>query len=226
MYASELGTEIVTIYVGAKRKEFLVHKKLLCKKVEYFNKMFNGGFREAREAIAYMSEDDPAAFSLLVRWVYRDTIPDISREEKHGENKCEYDDILDLYLLAHKLNLEKVADVCMDLLIDDDRSYSDWPGDEHIQKVYDNTAADSALRRYCLRVLQWYLVDLRGLSDSNRKHVLKIKALLLYHEDILIDFLTLMKGTNSVCIRNPTKDPRCDYHVHGKHEECLADYEA
>lgn len=46
---SNLGTEIVTIYVGPKRKEFKIHKKLICGSADYFGKAFNGDFKEARE---------------------------------------------------------------------------------------------------------------------------------------------------------------------------------
>lgn len=46
---SNLGTEMVTIYVGPKRKEFKIHKELICGSADYFEKAFNGKFKEGRD---------------------------------------------------------------------------------------------------------------------------------------------------------------------------------
>ena len=46
---SNLGNKMVTIYVGPKRKEFKIHKKLICGSADYFEKAFNGDFKEGRE---------------------------------------------------------------------------------------------------------------------------------------------------------------------------------
>jgi hypothetical protein len=46
---SNLGNEMVTIYVGPKRKEFTIHKKLICGSAGYFEKAFDGKFKEACE---------------------------------------------------------------------------------------------------------------------------------------------------------------------------------
>jgi hypothetical protein len=46
-----MGTEIVTIYVGLKRKAFAMYKKLICDRSSYFSKAFNGGFKETERVI-------------------------------------------------------------------------------------------------------------------------------------------------------------------------------
>jgi hypothetical protein len=62
-----MGTEMVDIYVGPKERLFRVHKALLCKKVPYFDKMFNGEFREASQNVAKFPDDHPAAFDRLLQ---------------------------------------------------------------------------------------------------------------------------------------------------------------
>lgn len=77
-----LGDEIVTLYVGPKRKKFTVHKKLLCDRYEYFSKAFHGNFQEAQEGVMHLPDDDADAVSSLVDFLYRGTVPKITEEPK------------------------------------------------------------------------------------------------------------------------------------------------
>ena len=63
---SALGTDIVTIHVGPKRKAFAIHKALICSRSDFFSKAFNGPFKEGVEDAMYLPEDSPNAFSALV----------------------------------------------------------------------------------------------------------------------------------------------------------------
>jgi len=40
---------MVKIYIGPKRKEFVIHKKLICKAADYFDRAFNENFMEGQE---------------------------------------------------------------------------------------------------------------------------------------------------------------------------------
>ncbi|KAH6682678.1 hypothetical protein B0J14DRAFT_646909 [Halenospora varia] len=46
IYSLDLGVDMVDILVGPTEQPFRVHKKLICSKVPYFDKMFNNGFVE------------------------------------------------------------------------------------------------------------------------------------------------------------------------------------
>jgi hypothetical protein len=68
---SMIGTDMVDIYVGGEHfrepnKLFRAHKALLCSKIPYFDKMFNGGFKEAIENVANLPEDHPQSFDVLI----------------------------------------------------------------------------------------------------------------------------------------------------------------
>ncbi|KAN0111070.1 hypothetical protein V8E51_007457 [Hyaloscypha variabilis] len=54
-----MGTEMVDIYVSPSKLVFRLHKSKLCARIPYFNKMFNGTFKEATENTAYLPEDTP-----------------------------------------------------------------------------------------------------------------------------------------------------------------------
>ncbi|KAL9608849.1 MAG: hypothetical protein Q9167_006335 [Letrouitia subvulpina] len=73
---------MVTIHVGQKRKQFHVHRNLLCSKSAFFQAAFSAGPPAAaasdpdtvprlRTAI-YLEDHDPNAFGLFVDWLYKD----------------------------------------------------------------------------------------------------------------------------------------------------------
>jgi hypothetical protein len=70
-----MGSEIVSVFVGKKRKEFNVHKKLICKASKFFNDAFTGTFKEGQDNKMYMPEDDPDVFACFVDWLYRNPLP-------------------------------------------------------------------------------------------------------------------------------------------------------
>jgi hypothetical protein len=69
-----MASESVIIYVGPERKRYLIHKDLLTKQSEFFDKALNGKFKENS---IYLEEESPDAFDLLVGWLYQGHIPHI-----------------------------------------------------------------------------------------------------------------------------------------------------
>ncbi|KAF7894602.1 uncharacterized protein EAF01_010052 [Botrytis porri] len=71
----EVLNETVILYVGPKRKKYIVHKKVLCDQSEFFNAWFNKGFEEAANGEMCLPEDDPATCADLIEYFYRGTLP-------------------------------------------------------------------------------------------------------------------------------------------------------
>jgi hypothetical protein len=95
---SQIGTEVVTITAGtATATTFKVHKKILCQKIPYFDKMFNGGWRETGTQSANRPDDNPMAFKLLLGWVY------VGKIEVPTETQGLVDLYIELYAMAEKL---------------------------------------------------------------------------------------------------------------------------
>jgi hypothetical protein len=70
-----MGSEIVSVIVWKKRKEFNVHKNIICQASKFFNDALTGPFKEGQENRMYMPEDDPDVFSCFVDWLYRNPLP-------------------------------------------------------------------------------------------------------------------------------------------------------
>ena len=60
---------MVTIIVGAKKKKFVLHKKLVCREAPYFDKMFNGNFKEAKTQECRLQEKQAFTFELFVSYI-------------------------------------------------------------------------------------------------------------------------------------------------------------
>jgi hypothetical protein len=70
-----MGSETVSVFVGKKRKEFNVHKKLICEASKFFKDAFTGPYKEGQENRMHMPEDDPEVFSCFIDWLYRNPLP-------------------------------------------------------------------------------------------------------------------------------------------------------
>lgn len=60
--------------MGPKRKEFIVHKALLCHLSPYFRSALNSNFIEAQNNAVELKDEDPACFQYIVAWMYRGTL--------------------------------------------------------------------------------------------------------------------------------------------------------
>jgi hypothetical protein len=101
-----LGTELVTIYVGKKPTQLVIHKKLLCDTTDFFLKTFSGSFKES-EGIMHLPEEHPGAFSLSVNWLYRSRATHVNTV-RHWIN------LFNLYIFAEKLCLNELANRTID----------------------------------------------------------------------------------------------------------------
>lgn len=95
--------------MGSKRKKFTVHKGLLCKATDFFDKAFNSRFQEGNEGIMYLPDDKPGVVALFLHWVYRGDIPT-------GSSQSYVYDLYDLYIFAEKICNTHLKDRTMDAI--------------------------------------------------------------------------------------------------------------
>ncbi|KAH7384761.1 hypothetical protein BKA64DRAFT_726276 [Cadophora sp. MPI-SDFR-AT-0126] len=113
-FGDDLGMEIVTIVVGsgAKTKSFKIHKALLCTKVTFFDKMFNGPFSEGTTQTASLPEEEILTLKLFLGWLYKDRVLVPPPWTKCGMNEVEQ--LCRLFAFAEKYNITLLADQTMD----------------------------------------------------------------------------------------------------------------
>ncbi|TGO34764.1 hypothetical protein BHYA_0183g00160 [Botrytis hyacinthi] len=174
------GTQMVDIYVGKEKILFRVYKDILCNKIEFFDRMFNGKFKEANENAAVLPEDDPEAFDMLMWWVTYDMIRSLRGQ---GFRK-------------------KIGSLGEDKI--DDTYYTA----EEFQYIFEKTASKSPPRQYAARMLRFqslnrpiegheYSIDSYGepipLSGVD---MTALTELLAKNKEILESYLELAGRTN------------------------------
>jgi hypothetical protein len=158
--------EEVQLYVGPEKTRFPVSRYLLCQKIPYFEKMFQGDrFVEAQTGVAFFPEDSPEAFDLLIQWVHGYGVREMHRskqEDCQNDWKCVSYDAEAFYCLAEKLCLPKLQNLIMIALQSWDREHGTEYPVERMVKVYERTQNGSPLRRYASRSCYYAFVDRRA----------------------------------------------------------------
>ncbi|KAI9649499.1 hypothetical protein NHQ30_002076 [Ciborinia camelliae] len=207
------GTEMVDLYIGPTKTLIRVHKEILCKKIDYFDKMFNGTWVESTNKSATFPEDTVESFELLVGWVYSGSLRPLVQSDKKFSIQW---NALDLYSLCDKLCIPAVMDEVMDLERDSNRTSGAFVSVEYWNIVYKQLPERSKFRLYALNFLLYLFttypdLDISIIEDS------------LDNKDLRKDFLYAL--WEQVCKKKTVVDPRteddCIYHTHKPGEECI-----
>ncbi|PQE12679.1 btb poz domain containing protein [Rutstroemia sp. NJR-2017a BBW] len=145
---ADLGSETVTLIVGKKRKEFTVHKQLLCDSCGYFRGAFHSSFKEGHEGKMNLVEESEGAVAVFVEWLYRSRI-------RPATNETYLQDLFKLYVMAEKIILDELADRVMDAILLcflDDTVY-DYLTTEMASYMWENTKKDSPMRKFIMEAL-------------------------------------------------------------------------
>ena len=203
-------------------KHFRIHKALLCSKIPYFDKMFNSGFREGKENIAELPEDDAESFDILHEWVYTATLPKFYWIKEPGKSVlCSYN-YHKLLILLDKLCLNYLKDQVASDVLDDSEAQNMLPGMVNLGLIIDTLPETSAFREYFVLSL---LFILNGLS-RNDSHLKTWPAqgfadLLVDHPKVALAYFKALRDAPIGSIaEDPRKMPRCKFHEHGEDEEC------
>ncbi|KAF7885357.1 uncharacterized protein EAF01_011422 [Botrytis porri] len=118
---TDLGDDMISIQVGegSRATEFMVPKGPSCRRVPFFNAMFNQGWLESATQSCTLPDDDPEAFSILMHWVF--DVPHeapvtftLSGFQKHPET------YINLAILAGKYLIDDLPDLIEARLIQKD----------------------------------------------------------------------------------------------------------
>jgi hypothetical protein len=224
-----LGEDIVTIYVGAKRKKFQIHKKLLCDRSSFFQKAFSSdrNFKEATEGIMYLPEDDSATFDRIVNWLYRDQLPACPETVKDRYSVSFHRSLIDMFLFAEKHCINVLANRVMDLIQDIRLKENTVPNIEEIRRVYSDSYEKSKLRLFvAAAVCYLFSFDNNDKLEriSNRRDSKLAREILDYGAD----FIEIQYELKFMVMDKPRIDPRkrsgkdgidpCYFHTHSDGE--------
>jgi len=222
-YMNGMGTEMVDIYVGPSKVLFRLHKNKLCFRIQYFDKMFNGSFKEASSNTAYLPEDDPASFDLLADWANHPTASKTPRKirdlvavkDADGEDVASWDPV-GFYILAEKYCLPELQDMIMDATIKYHKKMNELPSVDFVIRAYESMGAGPPLVTYCVMAMV-HVIRGHALEDLwEREHLSRLYQVLPTFGEAYIRLQSSGDGPD------PRLFPRCFFHTHEKGAYCAA----
>ena len=123
---------MVDIHVGGSQlskpvRHFHVRKLLLYSKIPFFDKMFNGRFKEAINQVAYLPEDCFSSFGVVIDWVYTDKLRSLEYLTIDGKIMGQNWHHINLFMLVDRLCLFTLRDALMDQYIETSKRETQLP---------------------------------------------------------------------------------------------------
>jgi len=141
--------EVITLYVGAKRKKMIVHAKILCEGAKYFDSAFHSGFKKSASRKMHLPDDNGEAVANAIEYLYRGSIPMAALNDTAKIRR--------LYYLAEKWGMFTLMNTAMDQLLKlyvlDMSTSINKPGTTVINSIFKNTHEKSKLRKLCVALI-------------------------------------------------------------------------
>lgn len=154
-----MTSSTVDIYVGPENTHWPLHEKLLCYYSPFLASKFYSKDAKAGQKAYGLPDEDDLPFEMMVGWLY-------SRSLKPPREEKEIGPLLDLYLLAEKLEMEKLSNEVVEVVRQFYHDVNQYPGLRRVQYVYANTGEDNAMREMMVSSVARFL----ALGDSIPSH--------------------------------------------------------
>ncbi|KAI4738483.1 hypothetical protein E4T50_11053 [Aureobasidium sp. EXF-12298] len=195
---------VVTIVVGAAKKEFIVHKDLLVFYSDYFQAAFNGSFVEATERKIDLFDTDQEIFDHFHTWLYTRKLA------SENDVPLLWNELVNLWVFGDRFQVPMLQNCVMDKLLDKanlGRTQSILPA---IRPAYEKTVGGSLLRKAIIELLVYRL----EFTDADFTKRFTFEIL----EDIVKETIAARK--DEIAYGSSRSRDRCFFHVHGKDEHC------
>ena len=213
---NSLGLEIIDIFVGPLQTHFRVHKKLLCTRSQYFERMFSSGFKEVIDSTIRMPEDDPDVFDMFVQWVYERRL-DTADMTKHTPKSGPLGLRFKLYCFAEEICLNDLMDYTISSFMSNYTKHVKSASVHVMSLAYEGTSKGSKLRLFIAHELVYIL---RTLGNSSFWPDKDLGWVMTKNEDLAVDVVSLLRSS-SKDLENPARFSKYQYHVHANNHECL-----
>ena len=208
----------ISVGTGKEQRKWSLHRNLLNHHSEYFARRFadqaystNGGTSSLK---LDLHEDSPAAFELLVKWLYQGSIDDVTSIE--NERKWDYAfTCQQLYSLCERLELPRLKNVAIDQFRRGCFEAGLVPGPEEMAPIYETTPRGSPFRKLVARIAARQIMD----PDNNRNADTYEKC--FGNPDFAVDVVnSIREGVGGKLLLDPTELIGCEYHDHPKGSSC------
>lgn len=149
-----LSGPTVNIFVGPQRRQWSVHRRLLCHHSSYFD-----DHASSENDSCELPDEHPRGFELLVRWLYQGSIDNVSTLGDENE-KYEYAvSCHKLWLLCHKFGLPELKDVALEQYRQGLCEAHLVPDAEEINEIYAQSPPGSPFRSLMTKIAARQIMD-------------------------------------------------------------------
>lgn len=207
---------MVDISVGPEKELFRIHKDLLCGRVQYFERMFNGGFKEAQEQAAFLPEDDAGAFAYFVKWLYSGDLSSISAAAQKPPqgwlalNRA----LIRLHAFADKICETDLADRVMTLILSIFYEHG-YPPPNQLVALHGYTSSGTSLHKFIVDLSRYCLASTPEMPSHLKQ---ERAATICQSKDMAVDIVMSMAA--DAAVPNPLTQDRCYYHLHAPEHSC------
>lgn len=218
MFLSIAGTQMIDLFVGPDKKLIRVHKGILCRRIPYFDKMFNGPWVESANNSAIFPDDTFESFDMLIGWVYSGRLSQLNHEDGYERFTHSW---RRLYLICEKLCLSELMDELLDNLRDAQRVHNKLYNLYCVKEMYKESQKGSGYRLYGLHTLIFVFRSPKSIFKTHWPTHL-IQSILKDDDDLCKDFLAALRDevSNGKAKTDPRVGNNCVYHRHKIDEEC------
>lgn len=204
-----LTSEFVKIFIGKTRREYNIHKSLLCNRSTYFDAAFNGKFSEAAKKELHIEDVYPEGFDMFVSWLYSERVPTTSNVDD--------DSIMNyyrLYVLADRFCLERLGNDTMDRIKSYYTQNEYVPSHLAILEIVDNAPEDCGLRKFLGEWFAQHFEDNCGQINSEMDKAGKERGA------FAVEIMQAMRKKRKNLLMDPKQQNKCYYHQHIDTEPC------
>ncbi|KFZ04807.1 hypothetical protein V501_08964 [Pseudogymnoascus sp. VKM F-4519 (FW-2642)] len=159
-------TQIATIIVGEQKKEWRIPSDILCFHSAYFKAALRGSFLGGKEQKVEFQDENPAAFEVVVEWLYTHAIKEYRPDEGYDfGDEPSFARLLDTWVLADYLQMPKVQNAVMNML-NDRVSSRQITLIVEFTRIYDMVADNSRLKIWMADTCAWSSCHYNDLFDS------------------------------------------------------------
>ncbi|KAI4759558.1 hypothetical protein E4T52_02335 [Aureobasidium sp. EXF-3400] len=211
----EFYKEPVTLIVGTAKKQYTLHKGLLCFYSDFFRAALNGSFKEATERKVELPEVQIDVFEAFQVWLYTQTFP--KNETVPGKVYLEWNLLIKLWIFGDGHQIPLLQNNAMDAMLDKVRQDREVPV-YSMTHAYENTTSKSHLRKALVDIIAYRAtINVDAGVDS-----LFSNAAQYWPAQVSLDVIAEMeRGWEKRASRYelPKRD-KCHYHVHSGTEHC------
>ena len=208
---------MIDIYVGESRRHWSLHRNLLCYHSTFFETELEGTPSKKLEKNKKLEllEEDPAAFELLVKWLYQGKIDDVSAMPM--DRKWDYADCCQkLYILCNRIHLPQLMNLAIDQFRKGCNEAGLVPGPEEMKPIYEKTPVRSPFRKLMSQIAARQIMDPDSEKDAGA-----YRSCFEGNPDFAVDVINAIRSNSGgKLFEDPTEGEPCRFHEHENGQTC------